>query len=145
VASWASLFQNKEENDILGRSKIGHYSCTKLLRKMELAEQDSEDEIERMVEEELVTLHADWCKKIEKLEYSQCLLENLYVIPESEMQSDNVGDGVDKQMQNKLQRGTKKKWGHVLVEKRPSRRPHDGKSILKIAQERKKRSNLEGP
>jgi hypothetical protein len=39
--------------------------------------------------------------------------------------------------------GQHKKWWPVLVEKKQSRRPHDGRSILEIAQDRKTKSNLE--
>jgi hypothetical protein len=45
VATWASLFQTEEENLSLRSSEIGQYSCTKLLRKMENLESETEDEI----------------------------------------------------------------------------------------------------
>jgi hypothetical protein len=40
---------------------------------------------------------------------------------------------------------SKKKRGPILVEKRPSRGQPDGRTMLEKAQDRKKRTNLEGP
>jgi hypothetical protein len=36
------------------------------------------------------------------------------------------------------------KWGPILVEKRPSRIPKDGRTVMEKAQARKKLANLEG-
>jgi hypothetical protein len=41
------------------------------------------------------------------------------------------------------QKGVRKAWGPVLVEKRPNKRPVDGRTILEKAQKRKKVVNLE--
>jgi hypothetical protein len=44
-----------------------------------------------------------------------------------------------------IQKRDKSKWGPVLVEKRPTRSQKDGRTILEIAQDRKRRTNLEIP
>jgi hypothetical protein len=49
---------------MLGRSEIGQYSCTRLLREMEAAMSESEGEDTVMVEgdEELVRIPEEWIK-----------------------------------------------------------------------------------
>jgi hypothetical protein len=83
----------------------------------------------------------------EKWDFAQVLPEDLYSIPESQFKTSQESDqaaaaaAATKVTKTKNQ---SKKWGPRLVEKRPSRRPHDGRSILKIAHDRKKKkSNLE--
>jgi hypothetical protein len=46
VASWASLFQDRDNSMLAGNSEIGQYSCTRLLREMEMVESDFDEEIE---------------------------------------------------------------------------------------------------
>jgi hypothetical protein len=63
VSNWASLFQTPEENMMVEKSKVGQYSCTKLLRDMEMAELEFEEE-DKMLEvddEELIRLRKEWC------------------------------------------------------------------------------------
>jgi hypothetical protein len=67
------------------------------------------------------------------------------ILPESDLPvietSSSNGGGV-----KMIAKENKKKvWGPTLVEKRPSRKPKDGRTILEKAQERKKVCNLELP
>jgi hypothetical protein len=47
------------------------------------------------------------------------------------------------EMEPNLRADGTKKWGPVLIEKRPSRAPRDGRTIIEKAQDRKKKANLE--
>jgi hypothetical protein len=131
VASWASLFQSKEDSVQLERSGIGHYSCTNLLMEMEMAGSESED-LEGMPAEdfELVRIPEKWQKMLEEEELRQELPEDIYTIPN---QNGSVGLRFSKEVADLKESKAgdqSKKWGPVLVGKRPSRRPHDGRSIL---------------
>jgi hypothetical protein len=68
VASWASLFQSKEESKQMEKSGIGHYSCVRLLREMEMAGSESEEKLENLDgdEFELVRFPDSWCHMLEK-------------------------------------------------------------------------------
>jgi hypothetical protein len=90
---------------------------------------------------ELITMLADWCVEIVGSKKTGGLHEDLYHIPEVEepTQMDVEKPCVPKR-QYKEQRS---KWGPTLVDKRPSRTKKDGRTMMKIAQERKKITNLE--
>jgi hypothetical protein len=79
VATWASLFQTKDENFGLERSKMGQYSCSRLLREMEAVESEAEDEIASMtvVDVEMMTLHATLCAKLTKNKCDTYLLDDI--------------------------------------------------------------------
>jgi hypothetical protein len=83
VATWASLFQTEDENFGLERSKMGQYSCSRLLREMEAVESEAEDEIASMtvVDVEMMTLHATLCAKLTKNKCDTYLLDDIYSIP----------------------------------------------------------------
>jgi hypothetical protein len=44
VVDWASLFQNGKECSVLRGSEIGQYSCSKLLKELEAADSESDEE-----------------------------------------------------------------------------------------------------
>jgi hypothetical protein len=144
VMDWVSLFQNSEENKMLQETEVGQYSCAKLLREKEAAESESEEGDVMMgitVEEELVQLPEAWSVNRAEMESCDGLPDNLYVLPDVRSgkfdgREDMVGEGA----QNR--KDLKKQWGPVLVEKRSSRRPLDGRTTLEKAQERKKLHNL---
>jgi hypothetical protein len=97
VASWAGLFQDDEEARKMGRSEIAEYSCIRLLREMEALEQEEEeDEMQPMDQDdnELVTLHLNWCEKIADNMNVDGLPENLYNIPEVDA-GQQVGKGTE--------------------------------------------------
>jgi hypothetical protein len=144
VMDWVSLFQNSEENKMLQETEVGQYSCAKLLREMEATESEFEEGDVMMgitVEEELVQLPEAWSVNRAEMESCDGLPDNLYVLPDVRSgkfdgREDMVGEGA----QNR--KDLKKQWGPVLVEKRSSRRPLDGRTTLEKAQERKKLHNL---
>jgi hypothetical protein len=146
VASWASLFQNKEENSMVEKSQIGQYSCMKLLREMEMAESESDEEPKNVESDdlELARIPEKWCQMLGSSEMAQLLPEDLYSIPEAEIKARQEADQNEVAATKIIKPGNQaRKWGHVLVEKRQSRMTHDGRSILEIAQGRKKKTNLE--
>jgi hypothetical protein len=63
VANWASLFQSKEKSMQMEKSRIGHYSYMKLLREMEMAGSESEEDMENLSGDkfELVRFPDRWC------------------------------------------------------------------------------------
>jgi hypothetical protein len=147
VLDWASLFQNREESMLMEKSELAHYSCTKLMREMEAAE-ESESEEENDLGEgddgELVKLPEKLLEIAMEIDSGQGLPDNLYEIPDRMEISDK-----NENLQNKMsldsrgQLGNGEKWGPVLVEKRISRRTQGGKPVLEKAWERKKLVNLE--
>jgi hypothetical protein len=147
VMDWVSLFQGCEDEVMLKSNELSHYSCTRLLRKMEAAGSGSDEEMEaEMVgvdDGELVSIPGSWLDSGNKHEEDNGLLENLYILPELKSSESVVvncnGEGDDLGLEN----GNKSKWGPVPVEKRPCRRPKDGRTIMEKAQERKKVYNLE--
>jgi hypothetical protein len=63
---------------------------------------------------------------------------------ENDFAPNNKGmDGVN--LKGNIKKEGKTKWGPVLVEKRSSWNPRDGRTIMKKAQERKKLANLDAP
>jgi hypothetical protein len=118
---------------------------------MEMAEIESDEEALDMSngDDELVRILETWCHKLAGMEIVGSLPSDLYVLPEKDTNTevrDNLeGDGGD---QDRAKQGTTKhvkgQWGPVLVEKRPCRRPKDGRTMMEIAQERKRKANLEG-
>jgi hypothetical protein len=99
VATWASLFQDEDEKLALEGSELGQYSCTKLLKEMEVleAEDDEEEYVMRMEDDELVSLPERWLPNNHGIA-SLNLPKEIMVIPEmSEIpksQSDGKQDGV---------------------------------------------------
>jgi hypothetical protein len=71
------------------------------------------------------------------------LPDDLLSIPGKDSEGEQMVDKVGANKRGKKQPVQSQKWGPTLVEKRPSRRPQDGRTILKIAKGRKKLSNLE--
>jgi hypothetical protein len=149
VDDWASLFQNKDEGEALGRSEIGHYSCTKLLREMEVAMSDSGDEDSVMAreEDELTLLSRGWLEKTLEDSEMRDLPDNLYVMLELAEQLDGGTIMSDNQLEEDKKpkaREDKQKWGPILVEKRPCSGRQDGKTVMEKAQDRKRMANLDG-
>jgi hypothetical protein len=113
------LFQDKENMGQIENSRIGDYSCIKLLRDMEALEQEEEEEVQD--HEELVTLPEDWCARFVNSMQTNGLPKDLLSIPEvikvehndvrEEAREDGLGGA------QKINRG---KWGPTLVGKRPS-------------------------
>jgi hypothetical protein len=61
-------------------SRIGDYSCIKLLRDMEALEHEEEEEVQD--HEELVTLPEDWCARFANSMQTNGLPKDLLSIPE---------------------------------------------------------------
>jgi hypothetical protein len=146
VSDWVSLFQNAEENRFIRESEIGQYSCSNLLRKMEvvLSESDKEDVVMTARDEEVMFLPECVLEKFVEVRRDAGLPDNLYDLPDGPEQSgimevEQVGQVLDKTEKG----GNKKKWGSVLVP-RPRRQDNDGRTILEKAQDRKKLTNLDG-
>jgi hypothetical protein len=67
VLDWASLFQSGEETRMLESNEIAQYSYTRLIREMEAAESDIEDEEMKVVndsDEEMVRIPGDLLDKL---------------------------------------------------------------------------------
>jgi hypothetical protein len=145
VLDWASLFQNEEETKMLETSEIVQYSCTRLLREMEAAYSDLDDDEVNMVnvsDDEMVRMPDELLERLTDQEKVLGLPDNLYMILEN---TQDITQGVEGKV--KLARGKNQKegrgiWGPTLVEKRPCRQPRDGRTMLEKAQDRK-RTNLE--
>jgi hypothetical protein len=147
VADWVGLFQSEGERKMMEPAKIGQYSCTKLLKDLEAPGVESgEDEVmDELGDDELVHLSENLCQRLIDARDNKDLSEDLYVIPEVILDSEVEAE--KKLEVGKMKMGAKKKkekWGPTLVEKRSSKGQHDGKTILDKAQERQKRTNLEG-
>jgi hypothetical protein len=94
----------------------------------------------------LVRLLAEWIKEESESMNVQGLPDDLYSLPELKFDLATVNKGVDGvSLKGNTKKEGKTKWGSVLVEKRSSRNPRDGRTIMEKAQERKKLANLEGP
>jgi hypothetical protein len=95
-------------------------------------------------EDELVHIPESWCNKLEMMEKAVVLLENLDVcnVNEKVLKGDEEVACPGEKEEGKT-KPNRRMWGPTLVEKRPCRRPNDGRTMLEIAQERKKRANLE--
>jgi hypothetical protein len=112
---WVSLFQGCEDEVMLKSNELSHYSCTRLLRKMEAAGSGSDEEMEaEMVgvdDGELVSIPGSWLDSGNKHEEDNGLLENLYILPELKSSESVVvncnGEGDDLGLEN----GNKSKWG----------------------------------
>jgi hypothetical protein len=142
VADWANLFQDSEEQGSLRDCVVGEYSCTKLLKEMEVVASDSDEEIvDVAVEDEVMTIPDSWIQGGLPKGSEKELTGNLYVLPE-------IGEGnegsMDTQMHKEEVKKPEKKWGPVLVEKRPSRQQSEGRTVMEMAQKRKRRANLDG-
>jgi hypothetical protein len=87
---------------------------------------------------ELVNIPENWCQLLEKNEMVQGMPANLYTTPDLEtkaikeaVQGSILVEATDKEAKETYIQT--KKWGPKLMEKRTSRRPLDGRSILEIA------------
>jgi hypothetical protein len=117
-------------------------------------------------EMEMMNLLEDICSTLARGSENKNLPQDMYIIPDK-MDSTQVeamevdaahqslsvrGDGEQKEVKTggtemvgkDRVKKNKEKWGSVLVENHPARVPRDGKTVLEKAQERKKRTNLEG-
>jgi hypothetical protein len=140
VLDWASLFQSGEETRMLESNEIAQYSYTRLIREMEAAESDIEDEEMKMVndsDEEMVRIPGDLLDKLAEQKKVLGLPENLYMLPELvDQNGDKVAVEVLDHSEKNLNPG-KGKWGPILIEKRPCKKPLDGRTIMEKAQYRK--------
>jgi hypothetical protein len=86
VVTWAILFQNNVEQFDLGSCEIGQYSCTKLLREMEVVDSEVEDETsDAAVEDvEMVFLSDEVCVEISSGNLLKDLLEGIYTLSDME-------------------------------------------------------------
>jgi hypothetical protein len=157
----------------LKASEFEQYSCTQLLREMEVAMTDSEEEDPRVADDdELVRLPDTLINRNIEIQSNQSLPGDLYDLPDNvdmmeldQQKSVGVGNSdheslgskenvdvkelviqerVEMEQADQKAQGTKKKWGAVLVEKRPSRHQLDGRTISEKAREKKKKTNLDG-
>jgi hypothetical protein len=87
----------------------------------------------------LVKLPDVVCQALERNVVAQDLFEDLYSIPEEVSKTESMKVQEDATGGVKKPDDQPKKWGPTLVDKRPSRRHQDGRFILEIAWERKKK------
>jgi hypothetical protein len=146
LMDWVSLFQDSEDTMKMENSELAQYSCSRLLRDMEAAEVESEEEFDSMcLDDELATLPAEWTRGLDESREDHNLPENLYILPKLKKEDvDLARKDEDPHLDRKSQKEAKKKWGSVLVEKRTTRNPRDGRTMREKAQERKNVVNLEG-
>jgi hypothetical protein len=81
VMDWTSLFQNCDEEMRMESSEFGQYSCTRLLREMEVALSNSEDGMDTGLggsDEELVRIPNSWLEKANDSTKRQEFLDDLY-------------------------------------------------------------------
>jgi hypothetical protein len=127
-------------------SAIGQYSCTNLLKELEAADSESVEENLMLVDgdDELVKNPNSWIEGIEMKSGLPVLPDDPFEIPnlpaKDELKQAQVRGKVEPSLRADE---TKKKWGLVLIEKRPSRVPRDGRTIMEKAQDRKKKANLD--
>jgi hypothetical protein len=147
LMNWVSLFQDSEDTMRMENSELVQYSCSRLLREMEATEVESDEEKDPMCmdDAEVLRFPAEWIKEEEIKKRAQDLPDNIYNLPK--LRSDcGVVSKTEEEMN--LDGNPKKegepKWGPILVEKRPSRIPKDGRTVMEKAQARKKLVNLEG-
>jgi hypothetical protein len=86
VATWANLFQNNVERFDLGSCEIGQYSCTKLLREMEVVDSEAEDETsdDAVEDVEMVCLPDEIYAEISSGKWLKDLPEDIYTLPDME-------------------------------------------------------------
>jgi hypothetical protein len=148
LMDWVSLLQNSEESVRMKSSELAQYSCSRLLREMEAVELESDEERETMCMDDagLVSFPTEWInKKVEPMEV-QGFSDSLYSLPDPKVGTEPEHSDVDgAKLKDNIRKENNTRWGPVLVEKRPSRNPKDGRTMLEKAQERKKMVNLEDP
>jgi hypothetical protein len=84
VATWANLFQNKDEQMDLGLSEIGQYSCTKLLREMEVVDSEAKEaeSVNALDDVEMVCLPKNFCAEISGEKWTEGLPKDIYSLPD---------------------------------------------------------------
>jgi hypothetical protein len=82
--NWVSLFQDSEDTMRMENSELAQYSCSRLLRGMEAAEVESNEEKYPMCmyDAELLRFPAEWIKEEEIKKGAQDLPDNIYSLPE---------------------------------------------------------------
>jgi hypothetical protein len=99
VMDWVSLFQNCDEDILMGSSDFAQYSCTKLLKEMEVVVHDSEDEMDIALdgtdEGELVRIPENWLGDVNKSDEVHGLPEKFYILPELKGTGHNIAVHVD--------------------------------------------------
>jgi hypothetical protein len=116
VVEWAS---NSEDQGALREFVVGDYSCTKLLREMKFVASDTEEESTGVADEdEVMLIPESWVQGALPMEDKGELPDNLYVLPKLVEEKNGIEDI---QMQEAENTKPRKKWGPMLVEKRPSR------------------------
>jgi hypothetical protein len=94
--------------------------------------------------EKMVRIPGNLLDKLAGQEKALGLPENLYMLPEL---GDQNGDKDAVEVLDHSEKDPnpgKRKWGPILIEKRPCRKPQDGRTIMEKAQDRKRRTNLDG-
>jgi hypothetical protein len=98
---------------------VGDYSCTTLLREMEVVASDSEEENVGVADDdEVMLILEEWIQGALPKEEKGELSDNLYVLPKLAEEKDGF---VDTQMHEAIDIKPDKKWSPMLVEKRTSR------------------------
>jgi hypothetical protein len=84
LMNWVSLFQDREDTMRMENSELAQYSCSRLLRGMEAAEVESDEEKYPMCmyDAELLRFPAEWIKEEEIKKGAQDLPDNIYSLPE---------------------------------------------------------------
>jgi hypothetical protein len=110
VVTWASLIHN--EHLSLEASEIEQYSCTKLLREMEVVDSDDENEESMLAQDdvEMVCLPKNICAEISNEKWVKRRLEDIYTLPDMnhtladqvmEEGPSKVAPGCDQRKENK--------------------------------------------
>jgi hypothetical protein len=96
------LFQNEDEHLSLEAGEIGQYSCTKLLREMEYADSNDENEGLMLAQDdvEMVYLLENICAEISNEKWVKKLLEDIYTLPDMNQTS------VDQVMEEEANKAT---------------------------------------
>ncbi|TVU32565.1 hypothetical protein EJB05_24298, partial [Eragrostis curvula] len=143
VLGWAQLFKTIEE-DVIAAEKGSNIKCVNLLREMELVESDEEemyDKEETMVlgnrcdeaEMGMENLPPEWCYEDDKMKQLQ--LDEKEISEQSEMTRNKDGGAMV----------NKKLWGPVVTTRRGKRHQEDGRTVMQMAQDNKRKMNLEVP
>jgi hypothetical protein len=94
-------------------------------------------------EQELVHLLEPWLENLSEKESSAGLPDNLYNLAEIQRRGKSSSETDDTAEGGRNRKGLKQQWGSVLMEKRPSRMPQDGRAMMEKAQDRKRLTNQE--
>ncbi|TVU07127.1 hypothetical protein EJB05_47168, partial [Eragrostis curvula] len=160
VSMWGQLMKEIQE-EVRAAEVTSGIKCTNLLREMELAESEDEEEMEISVladqinnsnleDEEIEVLPKDWTYDAEDNRPEKDMMQEG---AEKQGSASKEGSKAEEQGKTDLQDKKdqaeakkiqgKQKWGPVMVTRKSKRNQDDGRTAIEKAQEAKKRHNLE--